>query len=84
MLLDAANRIPEWYSFSAANVNDVVQANRVPLQPGALYVFDKGYCDYNWWNRIDAAGALFVTRFKGNAALLVEEKCSFQHHCGAL
>ena len=76
VLLDAANRIPEWYSFSAANVNDVVQANRVPLQPGALYVFDKGYCDYNWWNRIDAAGALFVTRFKGNAALLVEEKCS--------
>lgn len=74
VLLDAANRIPDWYGFSAANVNDVEQASHVPLQPGALYVFDKGYCDYNWWHRIDSAGAFFVTRFKGNAALLVKEQ----------
>ena len=39
--------------------------------PGAQYVFDKGYCDYNWWHKIDCAGATFVTRFKRNAAMTV-------------
>lgn len=34
----------------------------------------KGYCDYNWWHRIDMAGALFVTRFKANAALKIEQE----------
>lgn len=70
MLLDALNETPAWSSFSAANVNDVELAPQVPLQKDALYVFDKGYCDYNWWHQIDCARARFVTRFKSNAALL--------------
>jgi IS4 transposase len=65
---------PVWHSISAANVNDVEMAGAVPLQEGALYVFDKGYCDYNWWHRIDLAGAQFVTRFKRNAGLRVEQE----------
>jgi putative transposase len=36
------------------------------LRRGRLYVFDKGYTDYRWWQAIVAAGALFVTRFKRN------------------
>lgn len=74
VLLDLTTRAPQWYSFSAANVNDVDQAAFVPLEPGALYVFDKGYCNYNWWKQIDAAGASFVTRFKNNAALTTREE----------
>lgn len=75
VLLDAAARTPEWISFSAANVNDVERAWSVPLVRGALYVFDKGYCDYAWWNVINQAGASFVTRFKRNAGLrIIEEK----------
>lgn len=35
------------------------------------YVFNRGYCDYNWWHRIDEAGSVFVTRFKRNAKLRV-------------
>jgi IS4 transposase len=74
VLLDLTTRAPQWYSFSAANVNDVDQAAFVPLEPGALYVFDKGYCNYNWWKQIDAAGASFVSRFKHNAALTTREE----------
>ena len=69
VLYAEASQVPIWSSFSAANVNDVEKAADLPLQAGAIYVFDKGYCDYNWWHRIDAAGAQFVTRFKRNAAL---------------
>lgn len=74
LLLDLSTKAPQWYSFSAANVNDVDQAALVPLAPNALYVFDKGYCNYNWWQKIDASGAFFVTRFKSNAALVHQEE----------
>jgi IS4 transposase len=74
VLLDLSTKVPQWYSFSAANVNDVEQARLVPLRSDVLYVFDKGYCDYNWWQQIDAVGAHFVTRFKKNAALVQQEE----------
>lgn len=71
VLLESLAQTPAWHNFSAANVNDVELAREVKLEEGALYVFDKGYCDYNWWHRIDTAGARFVTRFKKNASLMI-------------
>ena len=71
-LFGTASQAPLWHDFSAPNVNDVTQAKQVPLQHDTLYVFDKGYCDYNWWAQIDAAGARFVTRLKSNASLVSE------------
>ena len=74
VLLESVAQTPAWTEFSAANINDVTLAASVPLQNGALYVFDKGYCDYNWWYSIGLAGARFVTRFKYNAGLQVVEE----------
>ena len=74
MLLDATNEAPAWSCFSAANVNDVELARSVPLVKDALYVCDRGYCDYNWWHQIDSNGARFVTRFKSNAGIKVIEE----------
>jgi putative transposase len=74
VLLEAASQAPTWTRFSPANINDVQLAPEIPLREGALYVFDKGYCDYNWWHSIGSAGARFVTRFKYNAGLVVVEE----------
>lgn len=74
VLYAAQKQAPVWHSISAANVNDVEKAGDVPLREGAMYVFDKGYCDYNWWHRIDLAGAQFVTRFKRNAGLKIDQE----------
>jgi putative transposase len=74
VLLESSSQAPAWSRFSAANVNDVALAPEIPLQEGALYVFDKGYCDYNWWHSIGLSGARFVTRFKYNAGLAVVEE----------
>lgn len=73
LLLNAQAQIPAYINLTAANVNDVTDAQRVPLSAGATYVFDKGYCDYGWWWQIEQAQARFVTRFKSNAALAVVE-----------
>jgi putative transposase len=74
VLFESISQTPAWTQFSSANVNDVTLAAAVPFQDGALYVFDKGYCDYNWWHSLGLAGARFVTRFKYNAGLKVVEE----------
>lgn len=58
------------------NVNDVSVAQHLPLASDRNYVFDKGYCDYNWWFRIHQMGSTFVTRFKANAGVKVIESRS--------
>jgi IS4 transposase len=52
-----------------STVNDLEYGREIEIEPDAKYVFDKGYCDYNWWYRIDRAKAFFVTRLKRNAAV---------------
>lgn len=69
LLLHAQQARPAHCSITAANVNDLDEARKLCVQAGATYVFDKGYCDYNWWSRIDREGAHFVTRLKRNAAV---------------
>lgn len=73
IVYEANEQAPVYQSMSAPNVNDIDEAHDVLIEPGATYVFDKGYCDYNWWLRLDGQGARFVTRFKRNAALAVQE-----------
>ena len=70
VMLDTSRAAPVWHSITAANVNDVTEGVNAPIQKQATYVFDKGYCDYNWWHDINEREALFVTRFKRNAALV--------------
>jgi putative transposase len=66
------DEVPVQHSITAPNVNDIDEGRRLTIEPEAIYIFDKGYCDYNWWNKIDEQKAQFVTRFKYNAALTVE------------
>jgi IS4 transposase len=51
---------------TAARVNDIEIGRQTPLETGATYVFDKGYCSFSWWTEIHAAEAFFVTRPKTN------------------
>jgi putative transposase len=60
---------PRILDITDANVNDAQIGRTVAIQPGATYVFDKGYCHYNWCHAIDAAGSSFVTRPKTNMRL---------------
>lgn len=66
---DPDKDIPETADIAPANVNDISFARDIALKPGATYVFDKGYCSLSLWAQIDAAGAIFITRPKKNAAL---------------
>jgi len=71
VIYDADADCPIYASVSAAKVNDISVAQRMPIEPGATYVFDLGYYDYAWWAQLDAAGCRIVTRFKSNTPLNV-------------
>lgn len=57
-----------------ANYNDSSMAKKWLIEPNTIYVFDKGYCDYNWWWSINQKQAYFVTRLKNNSAIIMENE----------
>ena len=75
---DHDSQYPSYVEVSDVTVNDVVQAQGLSLDSNRIYVFDKGYCDYNWWKRIADTEARFVTRLKRNAAFKAVETRSIE------
>ena len=74
VIYDANADRPIYAAVSAAKVNDITVAQKMPITAGATYVFDLGYYDYSWWAQLDAAACRIVTRFKSNTPLkLVKE-----------
>ncbi len=58
---------PTHIAITDANVNDIEVGRQVPIAAGCTYVFDKAYCLYRWWTRLDEVEARFVTRMKKTA-----------------
>lgn len=57
---------------SHANYNDSTMGQNWPIERDTIYVFDKGYYDFNWWWSIHQKQAYFVTRLKKNVAIIEE------------
>jgi hypothetical protein len=64
---------PLYLMVTASNVNDITAAKEMPIEAGAIYVFDLGYYDYGWWAALDQAGCRIVTRLKSNTPFAVVE-----------
>ena len=60
---------PRCVEITDANVNDVEIGRQIEIEAGATYVFDKGYCHFGWWKKINDTKAFFVTRVKSNTRL---------------
>lgn len=65
---------PTGIQLSAANINDSTMGQSWPLGEDTIYVFDKGYYDFNWWWSIHKKKSFFVTRLKNNAAIRITKK----------
>jgi putative transposase len=64
VVYDPKSDVPNCVEVTAANVNDIEIGRRVPIQAGTTYVFDKGYCRFDWWQKINDSKAFFVTRLR--------------------
>lgn len=69
VVYDPQADVPRCVEITGANVNDVEVGRRTPIARDVTYVFDKGYCHFGWWRKINDGGAFFVTRAKVNLRL---------------
>lgn len=74
----------EFIDVTDGNASDISVGRDLSLQADRIYVFDKGYCDYNWWHSIVEAGSRFVTRMKTNAAFKVVQERKISSEQAAL
>jgi putative transposase len=65
---------PAKVAISHPNYNDSTMGQQWPITADTVYVFDKGYYDFNWWWSINQRQAFFVTRLKKNAAIIMENQ----------
>ena len=68
-LLDLRGNLPSFIHLSTGRMGDVRGLDRVPIEPGAIYVMDRGYLDFTRLYRLHEAKAFFVTRPKHNTQL---------------
>ena len=68
-LLDLRGAIPSFIHISDGKLHDVHALDLLLPEPGAVYVMDRGYLDFDRLFTLHQAGAFFVTRAKANADL---------------
>jgi hypothetical protein len=61
-LFDVQQKIPTFIRVSAAMTHDVNFMDTLIYEPGAFYIFDRGYTDFLRLHRIDEERAFFVIR----------------------
>jgi hypothetical protein len=65
-LLDLRGAIPSFIHISDGKLHDVNALDLLIPEPGAIYVMDRGYLDFDRLFTLHQAGAFFVTRAKAN------------------
>jgi hypothetical protein len=65
-LLDLRGNIPSFIHISDGKLGDVKVLDILVLEPGAFYIMDRGYLDFERLYAMHQAHAFFVTRAKSN------------------
>lgn len=73
VLLSLHSLVPEIIWMSAASKNDKDFLGQLKPLKGEIYVFDKGYVNYNYYYNWTEQGVFFVTRLNENASYEVLE-----------
>jgi len=65
-LLDLRGPIPSFIHISDGKLHDVNVLDQLLPEPGAFYILDRGYTDFERLHRLHEAGSFFVIRAKSN------------------
>jgi hypothetical protein len=83
-LLDLRGNIPTFIHISDGKLHEVNVLDEIIPEPGAFYVMDRGYLDFDRLYRFHAEGAFFVLRNKSNVVLRRRYSRSVDDGCGLL
>jgi Transposase DDE domain/Domain of unknown function (DUF4372) len=81
-LLDLRGNIPCFVHISHGKMHDVTVLDLLPIEPGAVYVMDRGYVDFRRLYRLTQGGAFFVTRAKRNMDYTRRTRCQVDRATG--
>lgn len=73
-LLKLEEQVPMMVWMSKASAHDAPYLSKFEYEAGSIYLFDRGYVDYQAFDRITKSGAFFVSRLKENANYEVIEE----------
>lgn len=74
LALDHDGYLPTYAVITTGKRHDITVARHWRFDPGTILVFDKGYIDYPWWQRLGREGVYFVSRLKKDARCRVERE----------
>jgi hypothetical protein len=73
-LLKLEEQVPMMVWMSKASAHDAPYLSKFDYEAGSIYLFDRGYVDYQAYDRITKSEAFFVSRLKENANYEVLEE----------
>jgi hypothetical protein len=74
LVLDHDGYLPRFAVITEGKASEVKVARGFHFEPGTIVVFDRGYVDYQWYQRLTDEGVFFVTRLRHDAHYGVVEK----------
>jgi hypothetical protein len=73
LMLDHDGLLPCYGVITDGKQHEVTVTRQWEFAPGTILVFDRGYTDYKWFERLSSQGVYFVTRLKTNADIIEVE-----------
>ena len=67
--LDADGYLPEFVALTRGKKHEINWARALNLPAGSMVVFDMGFTDYNWYQKLCDNKVFFITRLKSNAKI---------------
>jgi len=74
LLLDHQGYLPQLVVITPGKTQEIEVARRLRFQPGTFLVFDRGYVDYAWFERLTRQKIFFLTRLRSDAHYRVLER----------
>ena len=84
LLLDHDGYLPSFAVITDRWTAEIEVARRMQFQPGSIVVFDRGYTDFAWFDRLTDAGVFFVTRTKKDWNYEVQERRPVRRELGEI
>jgi hypothetical protein len=71
--LDHAGYLPSAMVIATGKISELVIARRQHWEAGTILLFDRGYIDFRWFNRLTSDGVWFITRVRADMTYSVLE-----------
>ncbi len=78
--LDHEGYLPTVMVMTEGDVNERPIARQWSFAAGTILVFDRGYIDFAWFQKLTSMGVYFVTRFRSNSVFRVVQNLAVPLH----